>query len=43
MSTLTVREIVRRKRKEYQKARKAQKMRILDEVEGLTVIIGNLW
>jgi len=36
MSTLTVREIVRRKRQEYLKARKAEKRRILDEVEELT-------
>lgn len=36
MSTPTVREIVRRKRKEYLKARKAEKKRILDEVEVLT-------
>ena len=36
MSTLTVREIVRRKRKEYLKARKAEKRQTLDEVEGLT-------
>jgi len=36
MSTSSVREIVRRKRKEYLKARKAEKKRILDEVEELT-------
>jgi hypothetical protein len=36
MSTLTVREIVRRKRQEYVRARKAEKRRILDEVEALT-------
>jgi len=36
MSTLTVREIVRRKRKEYSKAAKGQKKRILDEVQELT-------
>ncbi len=36
MSTLAVREIVRRKRKEYLRARKAEKRRILDEVEGLS-------
>ena len=36
MSTSTVREIVRRKRKEYLKAPKAQKKRILDEAQGLT-------
>ena len=36
MSTLTVREIVRRKRQEYLRARKAEKRRILDEVEVLT-------
>lgn len=36
MSRSTVREIVRRKRKEYLRARKAEKGRILDEVEGLT-------
>lgn len=38
MSTSTVREIVGRKRKEYRKARKGEKKRILDEVEGLTGI-----
>jgi hypothetical protein len=36
MSTLTVREIVRHKRKDYLRARKAEKRRILDEVQGLT-------
>ena len=36
MSTPTVREIVRRKRKEYLKARKTEKRQILDEVEELT-------
>ena len=36
MSTLTVREIVRRKRQEYVKARKSEKKRILDEGEVLT-------
>ena len=36
MSTPTVREIVRRKRKEYLKARKAEKKRILDALQGLT-------
>jgi hypothetical protein len=36
MSTSTVREIVRRKRKEYLKARKAEKRGILGEVQGLT-------
>ena len=36
MSTPTVREIVRRKRKGYLKARKAEKRRILDEIQGLT-------
>jgi len=36
MSASSVREIVRRKRKEYLKARKAEKKRILDEVEELT-------
>lgn len=36
MSTLTVREIVRRKRQEYLRAGKAEKRLILDEVEALT-------
>jgi len=36
MSTLTVREIVRHKRKEYLRARKSEKGRILDEVQELT-------
>lgn len=36
MSTSAVREIVRRKRKEYLKASKGEKKRILDEVEELT-------
>lgn len=36
MSTLTVREIVRRKRQEYLRAGKAEKRRKLDEVEALT-------
>ena len=36
MSTSTVTEIVRRKRKEYKKARKGEKGRILDELEALT-------
>jgi len=36
MSTSTVREIVRRKRQEYLRARKAKKRLILDEVEALT-------
>ena len=36
MSTPTVREIVRHKRKEYLRAGKAQKKRMLDELEGLT-------
>lgn len=36
MSTFSVREIVRRKRKEYLKAGKATKKRMLDEVEELT-------
>jgi hypothetical protein len=36
MSTLTVREIVRRKRQEYLRAGKAEKRLILDEVEVLT-------
>ncbi|MDO8683928.1 MAG: transposase family protein [Armatimonadota bacterium] len=36
MSTSTAREIVRRKRKEYLKSAKAEKKRILDEVQELT-------
>ena len=36
MSTSTVREIVKRKRREYLRARKAEKKRILDEVQSLT-------
>lgn len=36
MSTLTVREVVRRKRQEYLKASKGEKRQILDEMEALT-------
>lgn len=36
MSTTSVREIVRRKRREYLKGRKSEKRLMLDEVEGLT-------